>query len=208
MKNHQKVVSVIEVGFFVAIAVVLDLVFGFFFEMPFGGSIGIAMLPIFIVSFRRGWKNGLLAGAAYGLIQTMIKVYFLSLSQYVLEYLVAFMVIGMAGVFKNTLKKPAPLIGGIVLGSLLRYVVASIVGVIFWRDYIGEEVEFMDAFFHIDTASVFTTENAFFTVGSFMYNALYMIPSMILCILVALVLQKRQILSLNLIETAEKTEKM
>lgn len=208
MKNHQKITAILEIGFFVGIAVVLDLIFGFFLEMPFGGSISIAMLPIFIVSVRRGWKNGMIAGLAYGLIQTMIKVYFLSLPQYLLEYLVAFMVLGLSGVFRNSLTKPSALAGGVILGSMARYVVASIVGVIFWRDYIGDEVVFMDALFHIDTHSIFSTEAAFFTAGSFMYNALYLIPSMILCLVLALILQKRKILTMNLLDSSDASPKI
>lgn len=198
MKNRQKIASLIEIGMFVAIAIVLDVLAGFVFELPYGGSISIAMLPIFIVSYRRGWKNGLIAGAVFGLIQTMIKVYFLSIPQYLMEYLLAFMVVGLAGLFRHGLYRPVPFTLGILLGSFLRYLVASLVGVLYWKAFIPDEILFMDEMFSMNLHAVFTSETAVIAAGSFLYNAIYMVPSAILCILVGLTLQRRKILALNL----------
>jgi thiamine transporter len=206
MKNRQKIASLVEIGMFVAIAVVLDVIAGFLFELPNGGSVSIAMLPIFVISYRRGWQNGVIAGAGFGLIQTMIKVYFLSLPQYLLEYLVAFMVVGLAGLFRNALEKPIPFTLGILLGGFLRYIVASVVGILYWKAFIPDEILFMNQLFAFDLNSVFSSETAIIGAGSLLYNALYMVPSTLLCLVVGLALQRRQILSLNL-KTLSETEK-
>jgi len=202
MNKSRKVVILAETGIFVAIAVVLDLIFGAIYSLPMGGSISLAMLPIFIIAARRGWKYGLVAGALYGLVQTMIKVYFLSIPQYIMDYLVSFMVVGLAGVVPSMLRKPSRFAAGILLGSLLRLISATITGLIYWRTFIPDEIVFMNSLFGTDLGGLFASENAAITFAAFLYNALYMIPSAILCVLVGLVLHRRGVVSFQLDRTA------
>ncbi|MFA5036353.1 MAG: energy-coupled thiamine transporter ThiT [Candidatus Izemoplasmatales bacterium] len=195
-KNHQ-VAVLVELGVFVAMAVILDFICGIIYELPYGGSISIAMLPVFVVSYRRGWYNGIIAGALFGLIQCLLKPPFiLSIPQFIMDYFLAFMVIGLGGIFKNALSKPLPFSLGIILGSTLRYIVASIAGIIFWAEYIPTEIGFMNNLFGMSLG-----ESAI-VVGSLLYNALYMLPSMLLCVVIGLALQNRKILAINL--TSEK----
>ncbi|NLZ61545.1 MAG: hypothetical protein GX904_01970 [Acholeplasmataceae bacterium] len=97
MERNESLKALIETGIFVAIALILDLIFGSIYSFPFGGSISLAMLPIFMISVKRGWKYGVAGGAIFGILQTLVKVYFLSLPQYIMDYLVTFMVLGVAG---------------------------------------------------------------------------------------------------------------
>ncbi len=203
MKKNNQVLAMLETGVFVSIAVILDLIFGAIYTLPMGGSISVAMLPIFIIASRRGLKYGLVAGLLYGVIQTMIKVYFLSIPQYIMDYLVSFMVVGFAGVVKDTLKKPSRFVFAILLGSFLRLISATIAGVLYWRIYIPEEIGFMNGIFGSDLNGLFASDNAVIIFSAFLYNALYMIPSAILCVLVGLIIHKRGILAYH-IESMEK----
>ncbi len=197
MKRNNEVVALIETSIFVGIAVVLDIIFGAIYSFPFGGSIGVAMLPIFIISSRRGLKYGVVAGVMYGLIQTAIKVYFLSVPQYLMDYIVTFAVVGLSGLIPNTLKSSTRFGLAILLGSFLRLISASLTGIFYWKAFIPDELGYMDTLFHSNLVGTLS-ENMIVVVGSFLYNSLYMIPSAILCVIVGVILHKRQIVQFHL----------
>ncbi len=133
-----------------------------------GGSITIAsMTPIILVSVLLGTKWGLLSGFVYSLIQMMTGFYlppvttFLSFVGVVLlDYVFAFMVLGLAGFFVKLMGNKAwaiPLSGTIVTG--LRYVMHILSGILIWGAY-------------ADTDSV--------ALYALTYNGSYMIPEMII----------------------------
>ena len=70
MKKEIRVIA--EIAILVGLAVVLDLLAGLFSPFKQGGSISPAMLPIFIIAFRHGWKKGVLAGLTFGAIQLLL----------------------------------------------------------------------------------------------------------------------------------------
>ncbi len=197
MSKTEHLKALIETGIFVAIALILDLIFGSIYSLPFGGSISLAMLPIFIVAARRGWKHGLAAGAVFGLLQSLIKVYFLSLPQYLMDYLVSFMVLGIAGVVPGSDTKAGRFATAILLGSTLRLVASSITGLLYWRVFIPDEIVFMSTLFGVDINGFFATENAVVVFGAFLYNALCLVPSAILCVIVGLAINRRGIIALR-----------
>lgn len=56
-------------------------------EMPMGGSITLmSMLFICLIGYWFGPKYGLLAGAAYGLLQFIVDPYMLTIPQVILDY--------------------------------------------------------------------------------------------------------------------------
>jgi thiamine transporter len=196
--KKEDTIALVETGIFVGIAVVLDAVFGFIYSLPYGGSIGVAMLPIFMIASRRGLKYGLIAGILFGLIQTMIKVYFLNFLQYFLDYIAAFAILGIGAFIPNSLTKISRFIWLIVIGSIGRWIMASLAGVAFWAEYIPGEMEWIDSVFNTNIMGTFSENTIIFT-GAFIYNALYMIPSMILCVLVGIIIHQRKILQFNLV---------
>ncbi|MBN2504738.1 MAG: energy-coupled thiamine transporter ThiT [Bacilli bacterium] len=198
MKKDTNLIALLETGIFVSIAVVLDFIFGAIYSFPMGGSISIAMLPIFMISSRRGLKFGIVAGLLYGIIQTMIKVYFLSIPQYIMDYIVTFTVIGLSGLIPGSLEKPGRFALGIILGSFLRLISASIAGVLYWRVYIPDEIDFMNTIFGGNINNLFASDDAVIVFAAFLYNSLYLIPSAILCIIVGLILHKRGIIAYHL----------
>ncbi len=195
--RKQHVLALIETGIFVGMAVVLDAIFGAIYSLPYGGSIGFAMLPIFIVASRRGPKYGLLAGLLFGLIQTAIKVYFLNFAQYFLDYILAFTVLGVGAFIPGSLKKASRFIWLIVIGSVLRLIAASLAGVAYWAEYIPGEMEWVDTIFNTNIVESLS-ENALIFIGAFIYNSLYMVPSAILTILLGYIMHKRGIIQYRL----------
>ena len=71
-------------------------------KMPQGGSITAAsMLPLMLFSYVYGMGPGCLVGALYGVLQFIIEPYFLSVPQMLLDYPIAFGMMGLAGLFSR-----------------------------------------------------------------------------------------------------------
>jgi len=195
--KKQEIRALIETGMFVGIAIVLDTIFGAIYTLPYGGSIGFAMLPIFMVAARRGPKYGLVAGLLFGLIQTAIKVYFLNFFQYFLDYILAFTVLGIGAFIPNTLSKTSRFVWLIIIGSILRLIAASLAGVAYWAEYIPGEMEWVDSIFKTNIVATLS-ENALVFFGSFIYNSLYMIPSALITVVLGVLIHRRGILQYNM----------
>ncbi len=166
-----------EVAIFTALGIVLDYFAGLYSDplFPNGGSIGIAMIPIFIMSYRWGLKGGLCTGLAIGVIQTFYGGNFVHWAQIFLDYWGAYTVVGFSGAFAKMLanaeskkKKSFVVAGSILFGAILRLACATASGVIFFADYAPEGM------------APFA-----YSLG---YNALYIIPSAILCAAILIVL--------------------
>lgn len=70
-------------------------------EMPQGGSISLQMLPLFIFALRWGLTPGIFVGLVYGLVHSLQDLYVVHWFQYLLDYPIAFALIGLAGLIKN-----------------------------------------------------------------------------------------------------------
>lgn len=167
MKN-PRVLLMMEIAIFGALGFVLDFVA---FRMPQGGSVSLVMIPIVLMAFRRGVGAGILTGLLVGLLQIVtgfISVTPLSFGfvvlQVLLDYLLAYGVVGLAGLFRGNYKRAvadgnkgkaaAMVVAGVLLGSFLRYVVHVITGILFF--------------------GMFAEGNV--VIYSTVYNATYMIP--------------------------------
>lgn len=106
-------------------------------EMPWGGSISLSMLPIFLYACRWGLKEGLLAGFVFGILQYIgdngIAISWVSM---IGDYLVAFTALGLAGLFRG---KKGGIFAGTVVGSVGRFLVAYVVGATVWAEYMPSE---------------------------------------------------------------------
>ncbi len=171
MSNSLSTKVLAEVAILVALATVLSYIR--FVVFPQGGSVTLAsMVPLIILSYRRGWKVGIFSCLVYGLIQFYQDPYMLSLAQVLLEYPVAFGVIGLAGIFKGN-----ELIGAVVsLG--LRFLAHTLAGVVFWSDYAPPDMSPI--------------------LYSVIYNGTYMLPEIIISGVFVYALVKRGILEMNL----------
>ncbi|MEY8742491.1 energy-coupled thiamine transporter ThiT [Bacillales bacterium AN1005] len=140
-------VVLIEIAIFAAIALVLDLLPSI--HLGVSGSISIAMVPIFIIAFRWGFKASATAGFLWGLLQIVTgDLQALAFWQVILEYFLAFACIGFAGLFmptiqaklKNREKGAASLamVAAILTGSAIRYFWHFLAGVTIWAQYAPE----------------------------------------------------------------------
>ena len=150
------------------------------YKMPQGGSITLAsMLPLFMFAFAYGVGPGMLTGAAYGLLQFIQDAYFVHPIELLLDYPLAFAMLGLCGLAPQ-ISKRFGMIGGILLGVLGRFICVFLSGVIFFGMYAPEG------------------QHVF--VYSAVYNGLYLIPETAICMALAMIPQLQRIartLSLN-----------
>ncbi len=105
-------------------------------QMPWGGSVVLAMVPIILYAVRWGLARGLVASFALGCLQFMFDGGFaIGWQSIVGDYVLAYGVLGLAGAFHG--KK-----GGIWLGTLVggfaRFLVHYVVGATIWAEYMPE----------------------------------------------------------------------
>ncbi len=187
-----------------ATATVLALLCAFipFLHLPFGGGFTVAsMLPIVLISYMYGTKWGLFCAFTYSVIQIMLDLlsgaasvlrgYFLPTDEnfmglgvafgiVILDYFLAYTMLGLGGVLRNKLPKTPALMLGVVIALGARYAVHVLSGYIFFGTW----------------AEWFFSQEGFYTIGnvilhafsgkllaliySVFYNGLYMIPEIII----------------------------
>ena len=155
-----------EGAIMVALALVLNQLK--IFRLPNGGSITLEMLPIFFYAVRWGVGPGLLAGFAFGLLQMFIDgAVAWGWQSLLLDYLLAFTPLGLAGLFKG---KDWGIFAGTVLGSVVRFIVHFISGITIYAIVAPTELFNM----------TFTSPWMY----SLAYNGSYMAIDMALCLVV------------------------
>jgi len=164
----------VEIGIFVGIAIVLELISTLipFLHMPQGGSISLGMLPIFIIAYRYGVKEGVIAGFVFGIINFILSGYAIHWGSIFFDYIFAFSALGIAGIFKkNALSSTPSFILGILLGGFLRYIFHGLSGVIFFSSFAGDFNPWFYSFI--------------------VYNLPYMAASIVLTIIIGLSIKDR-----------------
>ena len=172
-KQNEKLRALSESALMIALATVLSFIK--IIDMPYGGAVTVASsLPVAIISYRYGIRNGLFAATVYGGIQQILGLSALSwatswkaaVAIILLDYIVAFAVIGFAGAFRRAVKNQTVAITlGCFALSLLRYFCHVISGATVWA---GLSIP---------------TEAAL--AFSFAYNATYMLPETIILLVCA-----------------------
>lgn len=143
LDQRGRLVLLVEVSLTVALATVLSFIK--LWEMPQGGSISLAMLPLFIISLRRGAGAGLVAGALYGVVDAIIEPYVVHWIQFVLDYPLAFAAVGLAGLGAAALARAMRegrhlqasgiVVASVALGALGRYAAHVVSGVVYFASY-------------------------------------------------------------------------
>ncbi len=127
---------VAEITVFSALSTVLYTIRPF--TLPYGGAITLgSMVPTMWLSLRRGIRVGVIAGAIFGVLALFMDIILLGGSavvatplQAILEYPVAFGLIGLSGIFHSRTVGHA--ITGAGLSVFLRFLVHYFVGVFVW----------------------------------------------------------------------------
>jgi thiamine transporter len=125
---------------YAALSIALAFVLSYIrlWRMPQGGTITPAsMLPMMLFSYAFGIGPGLVASLAYGLLQAIQDPYIVGFWQFLLDYPIAFGVIGLMGLFAKKNNKWMLFVGiGVV--SLLRMICHTLSGVIFFGEYAAQ----------------------------------------------------------------------
>ena len=166
--THLRVRALTEGAILVALAFVLSFVK--LFELPNGGSLTPAMFPILLYALRFGLGRGFAAGFVFGLLQLLFDgAYAWGWQSMVLDYLLAFAPLGLAGIFRG---KAWGIFPGTVIGCLVRFLVHHISGITIYRIIEPTNIPGIGTF---DNPHLY----------SLAYNGSYMLPNMLLAMLLA-----------------------
>lgn len=194
-KSNSQTRTLVEGALMVALSTILSMI-----EIPLmqhGGSITLfSMVPIVIMSYRHGVKWGVLTAFVNSLIQLVQGLSNLAYCQtlgaqigcVLLDYLVAFTVLGVASALEKPFKNRVVGVGvSSFVVCLLRYLCSVLSGYVVWKDYDYafswmSEINFPG----ISGMSV----NGLCWVYSIVYNATYMIPETILTTVMVVILIK------------------
>ena len=199
-----------ESAMLLAMAIVLELVSKMFIpEMPFGGQVTlVSMLPVVLISYRHGVKWGLVSGVAYALIEMAIGAktvaaafqpgYFgdsvmvvNALIMCLLDYLVAYTMMGLGGIFRNRMEnRGAALACGALVALGARYLSHVLSGYILFSGW--AEWFFTQDGFPAWGASLVSSlsPQMLGLVYSLVYNGMYMVPEMILTAIAAVLIAR------------------
>lgn len=188
----------VKTSILLAIATVLSVVK--LFSMPFGGTITPAsMMPVILIAYIYGTKWGLFSAFIYGILQmitgmNVVSAMFLpgesqmviwhAVLVCVIDYILAYMMLGFGGVFKNKIKNQSLSIAlGTFVSMLLTYIMHIVSGYIFYGAW-AEWFFTQDGFYSFGKTIVESfSGNLLSLIYSVIYNGLYMIPEIIITVL-------------------------
>lgn len=172
MKKEWNVKMLTEGGMMIALATILSYIK--VYESPNGGSVTAgSMIPIILFAIRWGLTPGVFVGATYGILQFILKPYFYHPVQFILDYPLAFGLLGLAGIAyhmnKTSLKGYLNISLAVFIGILGRMFSHVLSGVVFFAEYAGDQNVWI------------------YSIG---YNATYLVPEFIITCIVIWVLWK------------------
>lgn len=188
----KKTLRLVTSGVLIGLATVLSVIK--VFALPFGGSVTLfSMVPILVLGYMYGVKWGLLSGGVYGLLQMILGATmsqaFAGLSGFsivimaLLDYIVAYVVVGMSGMFKGRLKNHTVAFAlGSTVAVLLRLICHFLSGWILWGSYASSYFEEMNNSFGNYMLSSFDGQ-LLAALYSLVYNASYMLPELVMSVI-------------------------
>lgn len=165
-KSSTNTLMLVEGGLVIAMAQILSMYV--IYQMPQGGAVKAAnLVPLLIYAYRWGGRAGMLTGLVYGIVHFILgfkySVHYLSI---ILDYLLAYGAIGIAGFFGGAGTVKA--FFGAVYAALTRFAISAISGVVVFGAY--------------------APEGQSPWVYSLLYNATYMLPDLIINLVILAVL--------------------
>ena len=173
----------VESAVMIAIGTVLSM-FPFSAPWAFGGGVTIcSMLPLVIIAHRYGTKWGLFTAFVYSVLQLILGVsnvqfaagygFVLAVGVLLLDYILAFTVIGLSACFNGVIKNHlVSIVVSIVFTFALRFVCHFLSGWIIWGVITPNEMGLVAPLY------------------SLIYNGGYMLPETIITALVAVLTYK------------------
>lgn len=194
---NSKTKKIVTTGVLIALGTILSMIK--VYDLPYGGSITLfGMVPIVILGYKYGVKHGILSGVIFSVLQAILgatmsqafagmydkespvkSVVNIVLMAFI-DYLVAFTVLGLSGMFKNKIKNHyASILVGSGVVVLLRLVAHFLSGWILWGSY--AEWFFTDVMTNSLGKNILATFSGqgLAVVYSLVYNASYMLPELL-----------------------------
>lgn len=166
----KKSLRLTETAIMIALGFILSMLK--IIDMPFGGSVtAFSMLPVIVIAYRYGAPWGLLAGFAASLLQMLMGLKNLTyatsaeavIAIIMLDYIIAFAVMGLGGIFKEKIKDQGlSLAAGTLVVCVLRYICHVISGCTVWAG-----------------VSIPTSDGLLY---SLVYNCAYMVPETVVTV--------------------------
>ncbi|MBC5624890.1 energy-coupled thiamine transporter ThiT [Clostridium sp. NSJ-49] len=131
-KNPINTKQMVIIAMVSAISFILSLIQ--FIKYPQDGGISLcSMMPVMVLSLLYGRTAGLTGGIIFGLLSMLNGVYVVHPVQFLLDYILARMVLGLAGIFGNDNKVK------VILGSAFAVTVSVFIsflsGVVFFGEF-------------------------------------------------------------------------
>ncbi len=175
MRKNKQLRALCESAVFTALALALSylkiptgLAFG-----GFGGSIDLVMIPLILCAIRWGIGWGLGSGLVFG----TLKFFFaggsaISWESMLLDYSLAYMMVGLAGVLKH---RSSMAWLAALIGCLGRFAIHFLSGVTIYAEYVSP---------------ILGWDGSSSVIYSILYNGSYMLPNTVLAVLAVALLQK------------------
>ncbi len=186
-----------------------------FLNLPFGGGFTIAsMLPIVLIAYMFGTRWGLASALVYSFIQLafgaftgggyVISLFTVGSDDFMgygaavwiclIDYIIAYTLLGFGGIFRNKMKKTPAIVLGTVVALSLRYLAHIVSGYIFfgaWAEwFFGQE-----GFYKIgETILSAFSGNVLGIIYSVFYNGLYMIPEIVITAVAAVAVSQIKVI--------------
>lgn len=181
MEQKKKITTLqlVESALMIAVATVASMVK---IDLPFGGGVTIlSMLPIVMISHRYGWKWGVLTAFVYSVGQMLLGLdnvayatsFWMGAGIVMLDYIVAYTVIGLSGAFGKSRSAVAI---GIAVTFTLRFLCHYLTGAWIWGVWMPE------TFMGMKMISPW--------IYSALYNGWYMLFELVATELVAMLIYK------------------
>ena len=218
MKSQQTTRRLVTSAMLIAVASVLALVSEFipFLQLRFGGTLTLAsMLPIILISYMYGLKWGLGSAAVYAVIQIFMgfktvaalftpdsdsyMALWMAICVVLLDYFLAYTSLGLGGIFARKKGGCLPLVLGGVVAQVICYAFHVLSGFLVygaWADWFFTESAAKDL-----AISGWIMEHlsgrGLALLYSLIYNALYMLPEIVLTAAVAALIYRIPAVSKN-----------
>ncbi len=169
--KQSRMLPYVEGALVIAMAVILGMIR--IYKLPWGGSITLlSMLPISLYSIKYGIRKGLEISFIFALFQFIQGISdglfawgltpVMLISCIFLDYILAYTIIGIAGIFRN--KGAVGWISGTVIALIIRFFCHFISGAVIFKSF----GKLWDGF---------STDNTY--LYSLVYNGAYMLPEII-----------------------------
>lgn len=191
LKKNNEVFKLTFSAILLSMAIVLEIVCKAIplLKMPNGGGISLAMLPLVIVAYVFGFKYGITAGIAYGIIDCFVlDGYGFNIFSFFLDYIFGFGAMGIAAVVrkKAITGNNFSFILGFIFAAVLRWIFAGFSGVINANIW-GYDAAFLAGLFGSARSGLLWL----YFYSFIYYNLPYIAASTIICIVVGLVIKKQ-----------------